>query len=65
MIEDINNFNIKTTDSERIERINICGNCEENKIIGDDNLCMKCACPIDYVTSHKYKNCPLGKWIVE
>jgi hypothetical protein len=62
MIEDVNNFNILTSDSEKATRINICKTCDERQIISDSELCMKCACPIEYAVTYKYKECPLGKW---
>lgn len=62
MIEDVNNFNILTTDSEKAIRMNTCETCDERKIISDSALCMKCACPIEYVVAYKFKECPMGKW---
>lgn len=62
MIEDVNNFNVLTSDSEKASRSNTCKMCDESKIIADRKLCMKCACPIDYVVTYKFKECPLGKW---
>lgn len=62
MIEDVNNFNVLTSDSEKVERINICQTCDQKQLVGESELCMECACPIDYVVSYKFKQCPLGKW---
>ncbi len=62
MIEDVSNFNILTTDIEKNERLALCGSCEQNKEVGGSSLCMKCACPIEYVVTYKFKICPLNKW---
>ena len=62
MIEDVNNFNVLTSDSEKATRLNICKTCDQNQMIAEGELCMGCACPIDYVISYKFKRCPLGKW---
>ncbi len=62
MIEDVSNFDITTTPDEKDKRLALCGSCEENKEVGERQLCMKCACPIDYVVTYKFKICPLNKW---
>jgi len=63
MIEDPNNFGILTTDDEKTVRLNLCNSCTMRRIdniFGD--ICDACACPIDYVTTYKFKICPLNKW---
>jgi hypothetical protein len=64
MIEDIKNFDILTTDSEKNERMSLCGVCVENKNINESPVCMQCACPIEYVVTYKFKACPLNKWLI-
>jgi len=64
MIEDVANFDVLTTDIEKNERSSICNSCDENKNVGESSLCMKCACPIEYVVTYKFKACPLNKWTV-
>ena len=62
MIEDVNNFDILTTDEEKSKRLTLCNSCEKNTVILDVNTCDSCACPIEYVTTYKFKSCPLNKW---
>lgn len=64
MINDIQNFNIMTTNHDRQIRLNLCNDCSENKKINDIAVCFACACPIEYVTTQKYKECPLHKWTI-
>jgi len=64
MIEDVNNFGILTTESEKMFRQNLCTNCTENVINDGHATCKQCACPIDYVIKYKFKICPLDKWDV-
>ena len=62
MINDIKNFNIPTTDQEKQERLASCEVCPENTESPFGTICARCACPISYVISQKFKTCPLGKW---
>lgn len=62
MIKDVNNFNIQTTEEEKQNRLQLCNSCPQKTIIDANEICDKCACPIDYVISQKYKLCPLEKW---
>jgi len=64
MIEDVANFDVLTTDLEKNERSALCNTCDENKNVGESPLCIKCACPIEYVVTYKFKACPLNKWTV-
>lgn len=65
MIEDVNKFNILTTESEKQQRLALCNSCEKNIELQSGKLCNACACPIDYVITYKFKNCPLNKWSIE
>lgn len=65
MITDINKFNIATDETEMQYRLNLCSQCEQNKENQHSRICFACACPIEYVTTQKYKSCPLGKWVAE
>lgn len=39
-------------------RIVTCSQCEKNS----NNICMVCACPINFITSMQSSVCPEGKW---
>jgi hypothetical protein len=39
-------------------RFSICSECEKNQ----NNTCIVCACPINFVTSMQASSCPEGKW---
>ena len=62
MIEDPNNFGILTSDKEKQQRITLCASCPEKQIVANAETCMKCACPIDYVITYRFKLCPIGNW---
>jgi hypothetical protein len=62
MIEDVNKFGILTSDKEKQDRLYLCNSCEKNIEFQNSRLCQECACPIEYVTTYKFKNCPLKKW---
>ena len=64
MIEDVNNFNVLTSDQEKQDRLLLCNSCEKNIEFQDSRLCNACACPIDYVVTYKFKICPLEKWSI-
>ena len=64
MIEDVNNFGILTNNEEKQFRLSTCNSCEHNAIINDNPTCMKCACPIEYIITYKFKSCPIGIWKV-
>jgi hypothetical protein len=65
MIEDPNNFGIMTTHEEEQHRRSLCNLCEKKTLMNDIETCHMCACPIDYVTTYKFKICPLNKWGIE
>ena len=65
MIEDVNNFDILTTEEEKQHRFNLCNSCEKLTVIAQVPTCNGCACPIEYVVKYKFKMCPLNKWIIE
>lgn len=66
MIEDVNNFNVLTTDEEKKYRLDMCNSCEMKRVDElNGNICDSCACPIEYVITYKFKICPLKKWDVE
>lgn len=65
MIENVENFNVLTSDQEKQERIALCNSCEKNIDCQGSRLCDACACPIDYVIRYKFKICPLNKWSIE
>lgn len=65
MINDVENFNVLTSEVERIERSTLCNSCENNINIQDIDTCYKCACPIEYVVTYKFKECPIKKWVIE
>ena len=62
MIEDIDNFGILTSDEEKKSRTSLCANCPEQQSIDKVATCMKCACPIEYVITYRFKMCPIGNW---
>ena len=62
MIEDPKNFGILTEETEKLSRQSLCNNCEEKNLVNDIDTCNKCACPIEYVITYKFKICPLEKW---
>ena len=62
MIEDVNNFGILTTDEEKQFRLSTCNSCEYKNTTDDQPICMKCACPIEYVITYKFKSCPMEIW---
>lgn len=64
MIEDVNNFNVLTNDIEKQNRKNLYDNCEHNKETQADRICFLCACPIEYVITYQFKECPIQKWTV-
>jgi len=64
MIEDVNNFNILTSDEEKQQRLLLCNSCEKNQNTDFGNICEGCVCPIEYVVTYKFKICPLKKWNV-
>jgi hypothetical protein len=39
-------------------RFSICSECEKNQ----NNTCIVCACPINFVTSVQTSTCPEGRW---
>lgn len=65
MILDPNKFNIPTSAEEKTQREELCYSCAEYTMMNQVPTCNKCACPIGYVVSQKYKKCPLEKWTVE
>lgn len=65
MIKDPNNFGILTTQEEKQTRNELCLKCEKHTIVMDVPTCDACACPIEYVTTYKFKICPLEKWSIE
>jgi hypothetical protein len=65
MIEDVNNFNVLTSEQEKNKRLNLCNSCSSKTKIQDDEICQECACPITYVTTYKFKMCPLKKWTLD
>lgn len=62
MIKDIEKFNIATNINEQQLRVTICSSCPHNKFINNEHICEMCACPMEYIVSQKYKECPIGKW---
>lgn len=52
---------ISTTEDERLRRLSFCNVCEFNQTITQPT-CMKCACPITFVTQFEFKICPIGNW---
>ena len=64
MIEDPKNFGILTEEIEKLSRLALCNTCEEKVSMAGVDTCNKCACPIDYVITYKFKICPLEKWSV-
>jgi hypothetical protein len=62
MIEDVNNFDILTSEEEKNQRTSLCDSCEKKQLTEFGNICVGCACPIEYVVKYKFKNCPLDKW---
>ena len=62
MIKDVEKFNVRTTIDEEQQRVVICSNCPKNIIVNNEYICELCACPMSYIISQKYKECPLGKW---
>jgi hypothetical protein len=65
MIKDVENFGILTTEGEKQIRIDLCNSCEKNMLNNSVPTCDMCACPIEYVTTYKFKICPLNKWGVD
>lgn len=64
MITDLEKFNIRTGIDEEQQRVIICTSCPKNSFINNEHICTMCACPISYIITQKYKNCPLGNWKV-
>jgi hypothetical protein len=52
---------ISTTEEERERRLSFCNQCEYNQI-DDQPKCIKCACPITFITQFEFKICPIGLW---
>jgi len=66
MIEDPKNFDILTNENEKQVRLNTCNSCEQKEFILQDSfICKACACPIEYVVTYKFKQCPLNKWSID
>ena len=64
MINGLNEHDYKiitTTEEERIRRLSFCDSCENNQVLNQP-ICIKCACPITFVTQFEFKICPIGKW---
>jgi hypothetical protein len=64
MIEDVNNFDILTSEEEKQQRTSLCNSCDKNTKVVNVPTCDACACPIEYVVTYKFKICPLKKWNV-
>ena len=64
MIKDVDNFNILTSEEERTIRLSLCNTCENNNLVDNINTCDRCACPIEYVVTYQFKECPVQKWVV-
>ncbi len=62
MIEDPNNFYVLTTEEEKQNRQLLCNSCKKRQDTESGQICNLCACPIEYVVTHKFKKCPLNKW---
>ena len=52
---------IETTEQERSRRLSFCDQCEHNQF-DDPAVCIKCACPITFITQFEFKVCPEGIW---
>lgn len=53
---------ISTTEEERQRRLSFCDSCENKQNYGQEDICVKCACPITFITQFKFKTCPIGIW---
>lgn len=62
MIDNPENFEVLTSDSEKVNRFALCNSCEKITTMDSISTCDACACPIDYVITYKFKICPLNKW---
>jgi hypothetical protein len=54
--------NISTTEEEKLRRLTFCNSCENKKKYNQQDICVKCACPIDFITQFEFKTCPIGLW---
>lgn len=64
MIEDPENFDILTDVIEKNIRQSLCDSCDKKQSTEFGDICICCACPIEYVISFKFKQCPLEKWSI-
>lgn len=62
MIENPDNFDILTSVEEKNLRQSLCDSCDQKQVTEFGDICNKCACPIEYVVTYKFKKCPLDKW---
>lgn len=62
MIENVEDFDVLTTQQEKQTRLNTCSECDNNHATEFGRICNACACPINYVITYKFKMCPIGKW---
>jgi hypothetical protein len=53
---------ITTTEEERQRRLSFCNQCENKQNIVQQDICIKCACPITFITQFEFKTCPVGVW---
>jgi hypothetical protein len=56
---------IKSSNSHRSLKKNICDNCDKKQTILGVEYCGECKCILLFKTSFKYARCPLNKWEVE
>lgn len=54
----IDNVANMASDNVKQERRNICNDCEFRR----EEICSKCECILDVITSLELSECPAGKW---
>lgn len=48
-------------DREYDRRIGFCNSCEF-RVVHQEPICLKCACPIEFKATYDYQTCPIGVW---
>lgn len=46
---------------ESQRRLSFCESCQY-RVVHQEPICLKCACPIEFITTYEYQTCPIGVW---
>ena len=58
-IHELKQLQVDEIESNR--RKQFCNSCEF-QVIHHEPMCLKCACPIEFITTYDYQTCPVGVW---